>query len=1167
MSASFVHLRVHTEYSMVDGLLRIDELVSGCAKNAMPAVALTDQNNLCGLVKFYKKCQDKGIKPLIGCDVWLKSERMGNDFFRAVLLAQNNDGYRHLTELISRAFTEGQQRGVPVIDQQWLFDKNAGLIVLSGGRGGDIGQALQANNMALASECLGYWKAFFGDRFYLEVQRTGRDGEEQYLHHVVALADGSQTALVATNDVRFLKEDDFEAHEVRVCIHQGRVLDDPRRPRDYSAQQYLRSPQEMADLFSDLPEALENTVEIAKRCNVTLQLGKYFLPQFPVPDGFSLSDYFGHASREGLNERFARELAHIAKDPEKRKAYEERLEIEIGVIQKMGFEGYFLIVSDFILWAKNNGVPVGPGRGSGAGSLVAYSLKITDLDPLPYDLLFERFLNPERVSMPDFDVDFCMEGRDRVIDYVAQTYGRSCVSQIITFGTMAAKAVVRDVGRVLGHPYGMVDKIAKLIPLELGVTLSDALGRYKDDKAKEEKGHLASPELIERYNKEDDVRDLMDMALKLEDLTRNAGKHAGGVVIAPGALTDFAPLYCDEAGQGVVVQFDKDDIEQAGLVKFDFLGLRTLTIIDWALATINKRRRGENKEAIDIMQIDMADDKAYQVLKSCNTTAVFQLESRGMRDLIRRLQPSCFEDIIALVALFRPGPLQSGMVDDFIARKHGRAPVTYPHESLEPVLKPTYGVIVYQEQVMQIAQVLANYTLGGADLLRRAMGKKKPEEMAKQRSIFQEGSQQNNVDQTLANQIFDLMEKFAEYGFNKSHSAAYALVSYQTAWLKAHYPAEFMAAVMTADMGNTDKIVGLIDDCNSNGLKIVPPDVNRSDFRFTVDEKNRIVYGLGAIKGVGENAILNLIQERESEPYKDLFDFCARVDLRKVNRRVLEALINSGAMDNLGPTRAVMLASLDEALKAAEQTGKMKASGQDDLFGSAAATAVRLDVNWKRVPEQHPDEKLRLEKETLGLYLTAHPVDRFISEFKQFCSCRLNDVQPTKRGDTITVAGLVIAVRMMQTKTGIPWAIVTLDDKSGRIEAKLFSESYEKARPLIVEDKVLVLEGEVFYDEYTERPSMTVRNAWDIAAARERFAQRLELHINSALAHSGFVEKLTGTLRDFGPGHCTVVVDYRNGQAHVRAAMGEQYKVSPRDELLHRLKQLEGCEKVEIVYA
>ena len=1166
MPTTFVHLHVHTEYSMVDGLLRVDELVSGCSKNSVPAVALTDQGNLCGLVKFYKKCQDKGIKPIVGCDVWLKSERLGTDLFRAVLLAQNNDGYRHLTELISRAYTEGQQRGVPVIDQKWLFDKNAGLIVLSGGRDGDIGKALLANNMALASECLGFWKAFFGDRFYLEVQRTGREAEEHYLHQIVALADGSQTALVATNDVRFLKSDDFDAHEVRVCINQGRVLDDPRRPRDYSAQQYLRTPQEMAELFSDLPEALQNSVEIAKRCNVTLQLGKYFLPQFPVPEGFSLSDYFVHASREGLKERFGRELARIAADPEKRLAYEERLDIEIGVIQKMGFEGYFLIVSDFILWAKNNGVPVGPGRGSGAGSLVAYSLKITDLDPLPYDLLFERFLNPERVSMPDFDVDFCMEGRDRVIDYVAQTYGRSCVSQIITFGTMAAKGVVRDVGRVLGNPYGMVDKIAKLIPLELGVTLSDALGRFKDDKAKDEKGHLASPELIERYNKEDDVRDLLDMALKLEDLTRNAGKHAGGVVIAPGALTNFAPLYCDEAGQGIVVQFDKDDIESAGLVKFDFLGLRTLTIIDWALAAINKKRRVTGDSAIDIMQIDMADGKAYQVLKSCNTTAVFQLESRGMRDLIRRLQPSCFEDIIALVALFRPGPLQSGMVDDFIARKHGRAPVTYPHPSLETVLKPTYGVIVYQEQVMQIAQVLANYTLGGADLLRRAMGKKKAEEMAQQRSIFQAGSQQNNVDITLANQIFDLMEKFAEYGFNKSHSAAYALVSYQTAWLKAHYPSEFMAAVMTADMGNTDKIVGLIDDCAANALTIVPPDVNRSDFRFTVDEKDRVIFGLGAIKGVGENAILNLIQERESAPYQDLFDFCARVDLRKVNRRVLEALINAGAMDNLGPSRAVMLASLDEALKAADQTGKMKASGQDDLFGSAAATAVKLDVNWKRVPDQHPDEKLRLEKETLGLYLTAHPVDRFIAEFKQFCSCRLNDVQPTKRGDTITVAGLVIGVRMMQTKTGIPWAIVTLDDKSGRLEAKLFSESYERARALIAEDKVLVLEGEVYDDEYTQKPSMTVRNTWDIAGARERFAQRLEIQIDATRAASGFVDKLTGMLRDFGPGHCTVVVEYRNGHATVRAAMGEQYKVSPRDELLHRLKQLDGCDKVDVVY-
>ncbi|MFN4289582.1 MAG: DNA polymerase III subunit alpha [Permianibacter sp.] len=1156
--SQFVHLRVHTEYSMVDGLLRVDELVTACAKAGMPAVALTDQNNLCGLVKFYKGAQGAGIKPLIGSDIWLKSERMGNELFRAVLLAQTNEGYKNLTRLISRAYTEGQQRGLPVIEQQWLFDANDGLIVLSGGREGDVGKLLLANQPALAAECLAAWKVHFPHRFYLEVQRTGRDGEESYLHKVVALADGSQTPVVATNDVRFLKEEDFEAHEVRVCINQGRVLDDPRRPREYSAQQYLRTPAEMIALFSDLPEAIENTVEIAKRCNVTLQLGKYFLPEFPVPEGFTITDFFAHAAREGLQERFNTVLTYVDTG-EKRKQYTDRLEVEIGVISKMGFEGYFLIVADFIKWGKSNGVPVGPGRGSGAGSLVAYSLGITDLDPLPYDLLFERFLNPERVSMPDFDVDFCMEGRDRVIDYVAQKYGRHAVSQIITFGTMAAKAVVRDVGRVLGQPYGMVDKIAKLIPMELDMTL--------------EKAFAQEEELRKRYENEEEVKAIWDMALKLEGLTRNAGKHAGGVVIAPSALTDFAPLYCDEAGQGLVVQFDKDDIEQAGLVKFDFLGLKTLTVVDWAVQMINQRRAQSGAEPVQIEKIPLDDGKVFELLKAANTGAVFQLESAGMRKLIAKLKPSRFEDIVALVALYRPGPLESGMVDDFIKRKHGEEPVAYPHpdyqhEWLKPVLEPTYGIILYQEQVMQIAQVLGGYTLGGADLLRRAMGKKKPEEMAKQREIFQSGAEKQGIDATLAAQIFDLMEKFAGYGFNKSHSAAYALVSYQTAWLKTHYPAEFFAATMSADMHNTDKVVGLIDDATGNGMRIVPPDVNHSQFKFTVADAKTVVYGIGAIRGVGENAVECIIAEREANgAYKNLFDFCARVDLRKVNRRVLEALINSGAMDRLGPSRAVMLASLDEAIKAAEQAGRDKQSGQNDLFGGgfgAASTSVaELAPNWVHVHAASEEDQLRLEKETLGLYLTGHPIDRYLPELKKFCSVRLSEVAPTRRGESITVAGLLIGIRTMQNKSGSRWAILTLDDKSGRLEAKIFSELYERHKHQLVEDKVIVLEGEVYEDEYLGRPSMTVRGLLDIAEARVRYARRLELGLDGARLSP---DRLITLLRDFGPGDFPVLAEYRNGIASVRLVLGDDCKVLPRDELLQRLRQLDGCERVEVVY-
>lgn len=759
--------------------------------------------------------------------------------------------------------------------------------------------------------------------------------------------------------------------------------------------------------------------------------------------------------------------------------------------------------------------------------------------------------------MPDFDVDFCMEGRDRVIDYVSQTYGRESVSQIITFGTMAAKAVIRDVGRVLGHPYGMVDKIAKLIPNELEMTL--------------EKAFAQEEEIRRRYENEDDVRALWDMALKLEGVTRNAGKHAGGVVIAPSALTDFAPLYCDEAGQGLVVQFDKDDIEQAGLVKFDFLGLKTLTVIDWAMKMVNDYRQSQNEPPLTIETIPMTDGKTFELLKSANTGAVFQLESTGMRKLIAKLKPSCFEDIIALVALYRPGPLESGMVDDFIKRKHGEERVSYPHpdyqhEWLKPVLAPTYGIILYQEQVMQIAQVLAGYSLGGADLLRRAMGKKKPEEMAKQREIFQEGAKSLGIDDQLAAQIFDLMEKFAGYGFNKSHSAAYALVSYQTAWLKTHYPAEFFAATMSADMHNTDKIVGLIDDAEQNNIKIVPPDINRSQFKFTVADRRTVVYGIGAIKGVGENAIVGMIQEREENgAFRDLFDFCARADLRKVNRRVIEALINSGALDKCGPSRAVMLASLDEAMKAAEQAGRDKLSGQVDLFGGSPELRAP-EPNWVTVHSENEEEQLRLEKETLGLYLTAHPIDRYINELSHFCGTRLAHVQPTRRGDNVTVSGLLISIRVMQNKSGARWAILTIDDKSGRLDAKIYSELYEKHKHQLIEDSVVVLEGDVQEDEYLQKPSMTVRSLYDIAEARSRYARRLELVVDGAAMSQAGIERIVNMLRDYGPGSFPVLAEYHNQDATVRVALGEQYRVQPRDELLQRLRQLDGCRKAEIIY-
>ena len=927
--SQFVHLRVHTEYSLLDSVVRVPELMAAVARAGMPAIALTDETNLFAMIKFYRAAQARGLKPIVGVDVRLREAAERQEPARLTLLSQNLGGYRNLTRLITRAYLEGQRRGVPLVDRAWLTrESTAGLIALSGAQEGDIGRSLLNSREAEARRLLECWLELFDDRFYVEVQRVGRANEAAYLEAALRLVGECPAPLVATNDVRFIRPQDFEAHEARVCIQEGSLLADSARPRRYTEQQYLRSPAEMAEQFAELPEALENSVEIARRCSLELKLGESKLPQYPVPEGSSTAEYLRSQARAGLERRLAGQRESPGRGLS---VYEQRLATELDTICSMGFAGYFLIVADFIRWARESGIPVGPGRGSGAGSLVAWSLAITDLDPLQHDLLFERFLNPERVSMPDFDIDFCMEGRDRVIDYVAAKYGRERVSQIITCGTMAAKAVVRDVGRVQGMSYGYVDRIAKLIPFELGITLDKAL---QDE-----------PELRRLYGAEEEVRNLIDLARALEGLTRNAGTHAGGVVIAPSVLTDFTPLFCEEGSHNVVTQFDKDDVEAAGLVKFDFLGLRTLTIIDWTVKAINAERAAANEAPLDIAALPMDDPATFTLLKSCRTNAVFQLESRGMKDLIRRLQPDRFEDIVALVALFRPGPLQSGMVDDFIARKHGRTdqPIDYLHPDLKPVLAATYGVILYQEQVMQIAQVLAGYTLGGADLLRRAMGKKKPEEMAKQRSVFTEGAMRRGVPEPRARHIFDLMEKFAGYGFNKSHSAAYALLSYQTAWLKAHYPAQFMAAVLSADMDRTDKVVTLIDECVSLGLQVEPPDLNSSRFAFTVSGTHKIRYGLGAVKGVGHAAVEAIITERSARgAFVSIEDLCRRLDLNRVNKRVLEALIRSGCLDSLGHTRSTLMSRLAAAMQLGEQNTRAQAVGQVDLFGLAAGPAAPL---------------------------------------------------------------------------------------------------------------------------------------------------------------------------------------------------------------------------------
>ncbi len=1156
----FIHLRIHSDFSMVDGLQKIKPLVARAAEFAMPAMAITDQMNQCGLVRFYGDAHGKGIKPLVGADLWVTSDELGDELFRLTALAMNNDGQQNLVQLISRAYLRGHIQERPVIDKAWLAELGDSLILLSGGREGDVGRFLLKGNEAMVARCLAFYQSHFPDRYYLELLRTSRPDEESYLRMAVALAEQQALPVVATNEVVFLNEDDFDAHEIRVAIHDGYTLDDSRRPKRYSPQQYLKSPAQMSELFADLPEALANTVEIAKRCNVTVRLGEYFLPKFPTGE-MTTEDYLVMRSREGLEERLAFLFPDPAVRAERRPEYDERLEIELKVINQMGFPGYFLIVMEFIQWSKDNNIPVGPGRGSGAGSLVAYALKITDLDPLEFDLLFERFLNPERVSMPDFDVDFCMDRRDEVIDHVAEMYGREAVSQIITFGTMAAKAAIRDVGRVLGHSYSFCDRISKLVPPDPGMTLAKAFE--------------AEPKLPELYDQDEEVKALIDMARKLEGVTRNAGKHAGGVVIAPTKITDFAPLYCDSEGGNPVTQFDKNDVEYAGLVKFDFLGLRTLTIIQWALDMINPRRLKTGMEAVRIEAIPLDDKPSFRTLLACQTTAVFQLESRGMKDLIKRLKPDCFEDMIALVALFRPGPLQSGMVDNFIDRKHGREAISYPdetwqHISLKPILDPTYGIILYQEQVMQIAQTLSGYTLGGADMLRRAMGKKKPEEMAKQRAVFEEGAIKNDVNGELAMKIFDLVEKFAGYGFNKSHSAAYALVSYQTLWLKTHFPAEFMAAVMTADMDNTDKIVTLVDECHNMRLTIIPPDVNTGQYRFTVNEEGHIVYGIGAVKGVGEGPIEAIIEARDAGgPFRDLFDFCNRVDIKRLNKRVMEKLILAGALDKLGPHRAALMASLEEAMKAAEQKAKAQARGQDDLFGDLFGgddDAVLPSPSFADVAEWPDKVWLEGERETLGLYLTGHPINMYLAEMKYYTSGKLSEVHPTERGKTATVAGLVIAARTLVTKRGTRMGVLTLDDRSGRLDVTLFSEALERYENLLEKDRILVVTGEVSFDDFSGGLKMSAREMMDIADARGRFLRGVRLQLSADRLDTEFFRRFDEIMRPYRAGICPVQVCYRKPGVQASLQLGTEWRVTPTDQLLDDLRMLLGKQNVALIF-
>jgi DNA polymerase-3 subunit alpha len=1145
--SSFVHLHVHTEYSLNDSTVRIAPLIKSAVNDGMKALAITDLNNVYGVVKFYKECLSAGIKPLIGAEVQIENPLDSGLQDGFLLLAQNEQGYVHLCQLLTDAIVNNKTFGRPVVSQEKLAARCHGLIALHHSCDGELNNLIQQGDIEQARSVLSHYDRLFPERLYLEIARVGLPGEVSLQSATLVLATSMSIPLVAVNRVQFISPDDYAAHEVRVCIHDGRQLGDPRRVKKFSQQQYFKSQAQMRDLFDDIPEAIANTSHIAQRCNVFFTFGTDYLPNFPGSGEKSAEQVLEEKAQAGLAER----ISALGKDSEfTQHDYLARLQHELGVINEMGFPGYFLIVADFIQWSRDHSIPVGPGRGSGAGSVVAWALKITDLDPLKYGLLFERFLNPERVSMPDFDIDFCMEGRDRVIEYVAECYGRDQVAQIITFGRMAAKAVIRDVGRVLGHGYGYVDSIAKLVPFEVGITLETAFSKEK--------------ELQARYDDDEEAAELLDMAKQLEGLSRNVGKHAGGVVIAPSDLTNFTALYAESSDAQAVTQLDKDDLESIGLVKFDFLGLRTLTVIDWAVALVNRRKRQLGLEAIRLPEQAFYDEKTFELIKKGQTIAVFQLESSGMRDLILRLQPDCFEDLIALVALYRPGPLDSGMVESYVNRKHGRESVDYPHPDTAAILGETNGVILYQEQVMQIAQVLAGFSLGSADLLRRAMGKKKAEAMAKIRDDFVAGAETNGIENKTAEYIFDMMETFAGYGFNKSHSAAYALISFQTAWLKAHYPAAYMAATMSADMDNTDKIVGLIADSRNIGLSIEFPDINSSLYKFEPLDEEIVMYGLGAIKGLGEAAIEIILLEREQNGlFKDIHDFCKRVVSRKVNKRAVEALIRAGSFDAIERNRAQVMSDLPGAMDIADQNTKNATAGQGDLFGLSVASVV---PQRREVPAWNELRRLSEEREALGLYLSGHPFDYYRRELEN-----ISDMQRCQSIDkpltNAVIAGMIVDLRIINTRRG-KMAFISLDDGLSRVEVSVFSDLYELCHPLLSKDKILIVAGEVKRKEGGHQLDIIAQSVSDVSSLREEKLQAIRVSVNSSMLDKQTITRFKVALSAYlkTTGLIIELVYQRKNGVQGIIQLSEEWRVEPCDALFDEIRSFFGEACIRYLY-
>ena len=1176
----FVHLRTHTEYSVVDGTLRVDDAAAAARADGQPALAITDLSNLFGAVKFYKACRSKGVKPLIGADLFIEPELpipgSTPQATRLLLLVQDRQGYLNLCELLARGWVHNAQRAQAWITWDWLAELGGGLLALSGADMGAVGQALLTGDAERARAVAQRLSGLFPGRFYLELQRAGLATNEAHVRAAVPLAAALGLPVVATHPIEFLAPDDFEAHEARVCVADGETLANPKRVKRFSREQYFKTQAQMEALFADVPSALANSLAIAQRCNLTLAMGKNYLPDFPTPllqEGpnqgtpMPMGDYFREASFAGLEQRLLQLFPDAAKREAERPTYVDRLEFEINTILKMGFPGYFLIVADFINWAKNNRCPVGPGRGSGAGSLVAYALKITDLDPLQYKLLFERFLNPERVSMPDFDIDFCQANRDRVIDYVKDKYGREAVGQIVTFGTMAAKAALRDIGRVLGMGYGHVDSVAKLIPAPPGKTVTLAKVPANPDPgliyARKE-----APELEQREAAEEEVAELLALATRVEGIVRNIGMHAGGVLIAPGKITDFCPLYQQPGSDSAVSQYDKDDVEAIGLVKFDFLGLATLTILELAREFIVARYPDKKDFSFDNIPLD--DPRVYKLFSDGLTESVFQFESRGMQGMLRDARPSRLEDLIALNALYRPGPMD--LIPSFVARKHGKEVVAYPHPLLEQVLSETYGIMVYQEQVMQSAQILGGYSLGGADLLRRAMGKKKADEMATHRQIFREGASKKDITPENADEVFDLMEKFAGYGFNKSHAAAYSLLAYHTAWLKVHYTAEFYAANMTIEMGDTDKLKVLLNDAKLFGIAFEAPDVNHGTHRFEPVDKKRVRYGLGAVKGSGQGAVEAIVEARETGgAFHSFFDFCARVDRKRVNKRAVEALIKAGAFDNLHADRASLVASIGLGFDFADH--QVVNASQGGLFDDGDHGSSTQEPALAPCAPWSIRERLLLEKSAVGFYLSGHLFQQSEAEVRRFCKRRIADLVDSR--DPQLLAGIVSDLRFVNGQRGRV-AIFKLDDGSEFIEAVANDDLIEANKALLVEDELLIVQGKVQPDRFSGGLRLNITQVWDLASARARFGRYLSLAV-----HGGGVADIRpladlvttwparrqaddeGVERVQGLG---LRLQISRAAAAAEIDLGEDGRFWPTDEALARCKAMAQGGRAEIVY-